>query len=124
MTTESVFLKRIQSSKIRHPTQRGFSRDKWIEEFCLLDSPTEDDRRIYEAGLWFHERLTRVRKKYEEFPDPQVDTDQLIQIYVAIINREYKVMSDAFNENMKANAPAAVWAGQFGDQRLPVGPHK
>jgi len=124
MTTESVFLKRIQSSKIRHPTQRGFTRDKWIKEFCLLESPTENDRRIYEAGLWFDERLTRVRKKYEEFPDPQVDTDELIQIYVAIINREYKVISDGFNEYIRANAPATVWAGQFADQRLPIGPHK
>lgn len=113
MKKESKFLKKIQSSKIKQPTQMGFSIKVWKEEFSKIGNPTEDDKRIYEAGLWFNNRLNLIRSKYKEFPEPTLDVNKLIQIYVGIVNREYNVTNANMKKIMEHSPKKTIWAGKI-----------
>jgi hypothetical protein len=116
------FKEAVQQSSVKQPTQLGFSESEWEKAFRSYTSDTEDDRRVYEAGLWFADQLTAVRQALEAFPDAPCDKSKLWRFYVAAVNREYAVIGNALIEDYSSKAGCHIASGAIIEKRLPIGP--
>jgi hypothetical protein len=56
------FLEAVKRSRIKQPTQHGFTKVGWLSEFTRLSDGSPRDKEIYEDGLWFYEKLEMVRR--------------------------------------------------------------
>lgn len=121
-TEKLNFIQAVQQSLVKQPTQVGFSSSEWDNAFRTYGSGTEDELRMYEAGLWFAEKLTAIRQSLAEFPDAQHDADKLSRYYVAAVNRDYAVMGQASAEDYTAKAGSTTTSGEIIERQLPIGP--
>ncbi len=80
------FVSSVRNSKVEHPTQKGFSLEKWRNEFSKIKNPTIEETRLYEAGIWFFDRFCKLRSLLAENPFSNIESSQLIRAYVGAIN--------------------------------------
>lgn len=115
------FVHAVRNSKVKQPTQRGFSSQRWKEYFNSVDRRSDNDCRVYESGLWFDSKLTEIRKKLEGFPESKLSVDTWLRLYTAFVNRDYKVALDAPKKVQEQRSEETVFVGELIDQRLPIG---
>lgn len=117
----NAFIQMVRNSRIKQPTQRGFSSRIWKEHFSTITTPTENDCRLYEDGLWFDLRLSEIRNSFEEFSDPEIPVDMLLKLYVGMVNRDTKVTFEAISKAYSQSSSKTVFVGQIAEQRLVIG---
>jgi hypothetical protein len=116
------FLSSIQNSLVKQPTQIGFSTKKWDAFFKQFENHSEEDKKIYEAGLWFFDCFARIRELLSKYNDKVVDLYILRQSYVSIINRDFLVAKMGIEENIDSSDDKKVLMGQLSEMKLPIGP--
>lgn len=80
------FMKRVRESKVKQPVQQGFSISAWEGAFASIPTPSTEDLRLYEAGLWFHRRLNSIRSRLNTVRPIIIKKDKLVRMYVGTIN--------------------------------------
>lgn len=81
-----TFTEHVQSSGVKHPTQRGFSLREWKSAFQSFGNPSENDQRVYAAGIWFFRRFESIRKKLLPFATRDSSKARTIRTYVGYAN--------------------------------------
>lgn len=81
------FVAQCQNGKILGPQQRGFSLAGWHNAFETAQDKTIEAIRLYEAGLWFHNRFELIRSIQSCFKLTLVSERQFKQYVVALLNR-------------------------------------
>ncbi len=117
------FIEQIRNSKIKHPTQVGFSLKKWEKAFNKIQDKSKRDKNIYEAGKYFYDFLNKIRKAISQYNDKNIGREKLIRSYVGLINRDYVVGSEALKKQMKSNKDVKTLKSLI-DRDLPVGPNE
>lgn len=117
------FIEQIRNSKIKHPTQVGFSLKKWENAFNKIQDKSKRDKNIYEAGKYFYDFLNKIRKAISQYDDKSVGREKLIRSYVGLINRDYIVGSEALKKQMRSNRDVKTLKSLV-DIDLPVGPNE
>lgn len=119
------FTKIVQTSKIKHPTQMGFSVKKWKTEFdSCKEQNIESDTNLFQAGLYFFEHLNSIRSNLSRVNDNLISIDKLRRSYIGIVNRDYLVANNAMKENFKEMSGKKELAimGTISEKSLPIGP--
>lgn len=83
------FLQSVRSSKVRQPTQTGFTLEKWELEFKKYTDGSNEDVSLFEAGNWIFENLETIRKKSSSLSFDGRDSSQLIKLYIGFCNFQY-----------------------------------
>lgn len=60
------FLNRVRDRNVSSPDQLGFTEEKWRDAYRVVRAPSEADRRVFEAGLEVHRRLSNYRSRFEQ----------------------------------------------------------
>ena len=81
------FVARCQNGEILGPQQKGFSLEGWHDAFAAAQDGTIEARRLYEAGLWFHNRFDLIRSIQSCFNISLVSERQFKQYVIALLNR-------------------------------------
>jgi len=118
----STFLRKIQLSEVKNPTQRGFSLKQWAEDFKKCTSNFDDigqfekGLRIFYAGIWANELLDEVRKRILEFSE--FDKKYYMnECYISFANREFSVVKYLTNEKIK-KSKEVITAGALAQSRI------
>jgi hypothetical protein len=119
---ERSFREAVRQLFVKQPTQFGFSKKDWDSFFQSIESTTDDDRQLYEAGLWFFKHLEAVRKKLMEFPEPSLDKDTIYRMYVGMINRDHAVIRNAYHRDLLKKESSPISSGAMIEKHLPIGP--
>jgi hypothetical protein len=82
-----IFVERVRNGKIPQPTQRQFSKDKWSDEFNKLDSPSEEDVRLFETGKWIFEKFESIRERLKTPSLDAICREDLLRLLVGMTNR-------------------------------------
>lgn len=85
------FRQKIMSGEISQPIHRSFKLAKWKEQYSTTLHKTSQDEKIYKAGIWFHNRLTKIRTEVTKLSFP-LKKEKLIRAYIGFINRTYNVV--------------------------------
>lgn len=83
----------FSGDKIAKPTNDKFSTEQWQQEFSSSAFPTTEDKRLYEAGLWFapcFKHFQDVKSELNELVEDldDVPPNDLIQFLIGRINFE------------------------------------
>ncbi|MBK9289161.1 MAG: hypothetical protein IPN38_16140 [Flavobacteriales bacterium] len=81
------FVALCQNKQVLGPQQKGFSLEGWHGAFEAAQDKTVEARRLYEAGLWFHNRFELIRSIQSCFKLTLVSERQFKQYVVALLNR-------------------------------------
>jgi hypothetical protein len=78
-----------KKSSIKCPNQQGFSLSHWRLTFQTYNNRSNEDRKLYEAGLWFHKRFELIRNELKEiyYEDTK---ENLIRFQVGSLNWDIK----------------------------------
>lgn len=95
------FVERVQNGKVASPTQPSFTLAKWSKEYSKQKSPSGEDEKLYEAGLWFHEKLKTVRDVFESYKLTGVTRDQAVRTHVGLINVAVYQAHRSYHEHIK-----------------------
>lgn len=117
------FASAIKNSRIKHPTQIGFSEEEWKGFFDSFENISEADKQLFESGIWFFRYFDEIRSALSKFNDKVIDLDVLRRAYVAIINRDYIVADSALKENIEENKESRINIGTIPEKKLPIGPN-
>lgn len=82
------FVQRVRDSSVKHPTQKGFSLEKWKQEFNKLTTPSESDHRLYESGVWAFEQFEQIRRNLKNFDRVNLAPEDKLKVVVAVPNRD------------------------------------
>ncbi|MCI5191739.1 MAG: hypothetical protein D3915_01220 [Candidatus Electrothrix sp. AU1_5] len=121
MPIQSSFTDKVRQSKIKHPTQRGFSEQKWREDYQNFGEQSVSDETIYFSGLWFDKKLNGIRQKLNDLKNIPFEKEILIRLYVGLINREYNVSIEHIDKNKKSKTSINL-AGELIEKKIPIGP--
>jgi hypothetical protein len=77
-----------KKSSIKCPNQQGFSLSHWKLTFQTYNRSSED-RKFYEAGLWFHKRFELIRNELKEISYKDTK-ENLIRFQVGSLNWDIK----------------------------------
>ncbi len=113
----------MQEGKIRQPTQRDFNPDRWTRSFQSFKTPSENDNRVYTAGLWFYDALSKIRQRLENYQLTGLENNAFRRLFVAFANQQYAVVVHASDEDMQAHAGKTITAGNLRERTLPIGPN-
>ncbi len=83
---EETFVKLVRAGKIKQPTQKSFTVDKWRDAFNSINQPSDEDAKLYSSGLWFHDRLETIRDILKHAPKTNIPSSQIIQAYINAVN--------------------------------------
>lgn len=118
---ESQFVQLVRNSKVRQPTQRGFSVEAWKNDFNAIMAPSILDTNLVASGIWFHNRLNTIREKLREVSPNDINKEKLIRMYVGATNHFIKELQNhqqpqstnvAFPEgNIEAFVPVSQISG-------------
>lgn len=116
------FLSDVKNSKIKQPTQIGFSAKSWKTAFDSFENISEQDEKIYLMGLWTDKYLNSIRSELKKYNDKVVDLIKLRQMYVATLNRDYCVADTAIKEHLEYSKEKGVVIGAIPEKKFPIGP--
>lgn len=105
---------RVRNGKIPQPTQRGFTKKKWLQEFNKLTSPSDEDIKLYESGEWAFDKFEIIRNELTAFNLDDVSNQTLIRMLVGTVNRATHVLSHA-------HIPTQPSGIRFAEQPLQTG---
>lgn len=117
------FVSAIKNSRIKQPTQIGFSEEGWKGFFDSFENISEADKQLFESGIWFFRYFNEIRSELSKFNDKVIDLDVLRRAYVAIINRDYIVADSALKEHLEENKESGITVGAISEKKLPIGPN-
>jgi hypothetical protein len=92
-----IFLEAVKRSRIKQPTQHGFTKGGWLSEFTRLSDGSQRDKEIYEDGVWFYDKLAMIRRLLSEV-DYNIEPTKLRHCLVAFVNRDYQVAIQAMRK--------------------------
>ena len=84
--TQQDFVTRVRAGRIKQPTQRGFSIQEWDEAFSQTEIPTVADSSLHKAGIWFNEKLSKVRVALAELGTLGIPPDEAVCVNVGAVN--------------------------------------
>lgn len=118
------FINDVKSGKIKHPTQFGFSENKWKNAYKKHENVSESDKNLFFAGLWFDKYFHSIRSELVKYDDKIVDLIKLRQMYVATTNRDFCVADTAIKEHLKqeSDKEKQIIMGAIAEKKLPIGP--
>ena len=82
----SKFIEDVRSSRVRHPTQPGFSIASWRRAFESAEDDSVDAQRLFDAGLWTFQQLERVRSELATAGLKPTTKDETIRLLVGLTN--------------------------------------
>lgn len=92
VTSRTGFVQRVQRRDIAQPTQKSFDVLRWEKTFTAVESPSVEDRRLYETGLWAFQKFDVIRKRLEDVLLTQVEGPKAIRMYVGEANRSVQIL--------------------------------
>ena len=90
------FVSKVQDTKISgisQPIQRKFDLDTWAKELNKIGNPSENDKRLYELGVWVFKKLALIRSKLPTKVLESFTREDLIRSTVGSLNRVAYIMS-------------------------------
>lgn len=88
---EGNFIEKIRSGQIPGPTNRKFKIETWVKEWnALKDESSEEEKKIYEAGIVFNETLKELRNELEQIfkkQAPKIKNSRYLELLFSISNR-------------------------------------
>lgn len=114
------FIKAVQTSKVKQPTQIGFSKVKWAKAYKLYNNSSESDKILFDAGLWFNDYLNSLRELNDKYDDKYINIDSIRRGYVGLINRDYAVAHESLLS--EAESYNKIFASSSAEIKLPIGP--
>ncbi|MBX2980926.1 MAG: hypothetical protein KF905_16685 [Flavobacteriales bacterium] len=81
-----AFSDRCRKGSIKHPARLGFSLDSWRTEFNRCTNNTTEDRDLFDAGIWFHERFVCLRTISATIDLSCIDRSTFRKVVVAALN--------------------------------------
>jgi len=78
----------VLNNRLKAPVQHGYSPSAWDRALAALDSPTDEDRRIHEAALFFGEQLESLRQQLGAVPPPSGPLRDRLRRAIGFVNRE------------------------------------
>lgn len=121
MSKEMRFREAVQRSRVKQPSQVGFSVELWREYFGLCETNSDEDRKLFEAGLWFFGRFELIRKRLSELPNPAIGRENIRAAYVGFINRDFAVADIASKQYFRSRDDKHLWAPEIIEGLLPIG---
>lgn len=88
------FVELVQRNGISQPSHGGkFSRENWELEYLKRSSPSLAETRLYESGLWFHERFTSIQARVSRLDFGDFTLDELIRLHSGFQNHDAFLLS-------------------------------
>jgi len=116
------FINQVRSGAITQPNQPRFSLSKWKEAYAAVDTPSEDCKRLYAAGIWFDNELTSVRSLLSVARHKGLKAPLAARLLVAMCNRRFHILQAASRKSIENATGDLVLAGALSARRLPIGP--
>ncbi|WP_457745502.1 hypothetical protein [Sulfurimonas sp.] len=110
MKNTSSFLAKIRKDKIKQPTQRGFSLDKWTASYydCIeQDNTSMQDMDIFVAGTFFYSLFNNIRLELDSLykkNNPFISYTDILKAYVALSNRDRYILSGMLHDKIQDNS--------------------
>lgn len=91
------FTKLVRNNNIPWPTQRKFSREKWIE---MGEKLIEDalDKQVYDVGIWADTSMSDIRMRITDSSIWNLPIKQLARYLLALANSDTKIIMDKYDE--------------------------
>jgi hypothetical protein len=80
------FVKSVQQSRVRHPTQLNFSLGEWQTAFAHSQDASDSARVLFSAGEWTYGYLQRVRDQLNAIRDLGADNTEAARIFTGLAN--------------------------------------
>lgn len=87
------FIEQVRNSQVPQPTQHTFNLGRWEEAYNAISEHTEEDKRLFNDGIWVYNKLNAVRKKIAEVFFNNIAKSELIRYFCAYTNRAAHVLS-------------------------------
>lgn len=100
------FKERVRSRNLppKQPTQKEFSIEQWNKEFSSIKFPSIEDKRLYQAGLWFNKRFEEIRNHFDALRKYDDQFENLIRFQIGAINFSlHKSLKDLFEPYINVN---------------------
>lgn len=117
------FSSAVKSGRIKQPTQIGYKEKDWEKSFEVFENISEQDEKLFLAGLWFHKYLSDIRAELKKFNDKVLDPNKLRQMYVAVVNRDFCVADTAILDHFGSDKDKEILMGEIPEKKLPTGPN-
>jgi hypothetical protein len=91
--SQLTFVDKVQRGQTPQPTQKTFNLSRWQQAFVAIESPTLEDQRLYDAGVWAFHKFEAIRNKLERtlpIASSAVDTIRM-HLGEALIDRKCSV---------------------------------
>lgn len=110
----SSFVERVRNGELKTPTQPGFSLSGWSDSYSSVESPSILEQRLHDSGVWFAQRLVRVRDLLARYDYVGVPSDRTVQAHVGAAN--WFILNDTqlYREQIDASLQHEVGEGGAG----------
>ncbi|HEE6562225.1 hypothetical protein K5E11_06160 [Acinetobacter pittii] len=111
---KNSFADKVRSNKIKSPLRTDFSLEKWETANKL----TEFDKRLYEAGLYFHSQFNCIRdhlKQLNKTPT-SITKEDYLKIFIGMSNHDAKVNIENVKKIIPQDNPPTLDINFYGIQ--------
>lgn len=109
---QSSFVDRVRNGKLKAPTQPGFSLSRWTGSYSSVESPSILEQRLHHSGVWFAQRLGRVRDLLAEYDYIEIPGNRTVRAHVGAAN--WIIRNDAQLHQEQIDASLQRGAGEDG----------
>ncbi|MCY1077119.1 hypothetical protein [Archangium lansingense] len=100
----NTFVSKVRKNKIPQPSQvLKFSMEQWGKAFSAIPTPTDADKRLYDAGKWFAPRFQAITKRSSIIDFGISDQDELTRYHCGTVNREAQLINEMVLESASGN---------------------
>src|SRR6266404_1793704 len=85
--SQLTFVDKVQRGQTPQPTQKTFNLSRWQQAFVAIKSPTLEDQRLYDAGVWAFHKFEAIRNKLERTLPIASSAVDAIRMYLGEANR-------------------------------------
>jgi len=89
----SDFVRKVQRGEVAQPTQWGFSREQWRNEFNKTNNPSGRDNDLFDAGLWFFDQFEDIRTHLRSADLDEIGRMDLVRMYCGLANHDFVHLS-------------------------------
>jgi hypothetical protein len=104
------FIKEVRGGIISKPTQNSFTLDKWTAAFESVAVPSEEDKNLYQVGVWCFHKLELIREQLTKGSRERIRREDLIKLYSSIANRDYTLLYKQIESSVLSGLEKDVYA--------------